>query len=325
MHEILRPRDAPYSLWELMSPRFVSRFLCHLSETEDQKYRYTFASFLKLFLDEWLPPRNESKCTRYELAFQLCTIAHQQAGETFHQICDVYFPFYQLPKERCKDVKSHLAVAAIYLEKEQYVKDHLLILLQPNMRSEFFGTPLHAACAAGDLSLVRSLLQNGADPKERSLRTWYPMEIAVLNNNVEIVRELLRKEYHFFAITCDMNLASLAFASDMNHARLCLFLYAMLACDPVPAGPSSRWSDNLTKWFHFLRATYNAADVRESLIPLRVNFMKTIDEMLREDEEFYEGPPWGDKHSTLEIARDENLMHFVLEGYVEYIDLYDIF
>lgn len=168
-HEVLHPRNASYGLWELMSPRFVSRFLCHLSEAEGQKYRYTFASFLKLFLDEWLPPGNESKYTRYELAYQLCNIAHRQAGQTFHQICDVYFPFYKLPKERCKDVKSHLAIAAIYLKKEQYVKDHLSILLQPNMRSEFFGTPLHAACAAGNFSLVRSLLQSGANPNERSL------------------------------------------------------------------------------------------------------------------------------------------------------------
>ncbi|KAK7535378.1 uncharacterized protein J3D65DRAFT_604763 [Phyllosticta citribraziliensis] len=316
MHEILRPRDAPYSLWELMSPRFVSRFLCHLSETEDQKSRHTFASFLKLCLDEWLPPRNESKYTRYELAYQLCNIAHQQAGETFHQICDVYFPFYQLPEERCKDVKFHLAIAAIYLKKEQYVKDHLLILLQSNMKSEFFGTPLHAACAAGDLSLVRSLLQNGADPNERSLLAWYPIEIAVLNNNVEIVRELLRND--LFPIICNI-----------HDARLCAFLCAMSACDHAPDGPSWWWSDNIKNWVLFLRATYNAADVRQSLIPLRVNFVKTMEGAHREFEEFYGGiyepPEWGDKHSPLEIAHDENLMRIVLRVASESLDCHGIF
>ncbi|KAK7543873.1 hypothetical protein IWX49DRAFT_591726 [Phyllosticta citricarpa] len=313
--EILHPRNASYGLWEQVSLRFVSRFLCHLIETEDQKHRYTFASSLKMFLDEWLPSEGNSRGLRFELAFQLCNIVYQQTGETFQQICDVYFPFYQLSKDRSRDIKSHLAIAAIYLNKEQYVKDHRLVLLQPDMKSEFFGTPLHAACAVGDLSLARLLLQNGANPNKQSLSAWYPVEIAVLNNHVDVVRELLQIEHYYLPFTNRME-----FYERMEMPRLCLFLLG-LGKRHVPSSKVIHYPETYQRWFNHLRATHNAADMRESLILLRIHFMLFMDE-IRKELTRSDGKPddytpsWElghKKYGLLEVAHDEELAYEILD------------
>ncbi|KAK8210809.1 hypothetical protein IWZ01DRAFT_294707 [Phyllosticta capitalensis] len=193
-HQVLHPRNASSAIWKQMSMSFVTRFLYHLMGIESPQLRNTFASFLKKFLDKLLPS-DSSERDRFELAFKLCNIAFQQSGQTFLQVCDLCFPFYQLPEGDRPDLERHLAVAAIYLGHKEYVKEHLSTLLLPKMMSEFFGTPLYAACAVGDLWLVRSLLESGADVNQESLYAGYPLEAAVSSNHIETVRELLMEKH----------------------------------------------------------------------------------------------------------------------------------
>ncbi|XP_058453858.1 uncharacterized protein LOC131431918 [Malaya genurostris] len=61
-----------------------------------------------------------------------------------------------------------------------------------NIRSpRFLDTPLHLACLANDLSVVRMLLAQGANPNLTNYDHLSALDVAVINQNVNIVRAIL--------------------------------------------------------------------------------------------------------------------------------------
>ena len=52
-------------------------------------------------------------------------------------------------------------------------------------------TPLHHACETGDKNIVKILLDNNVDLFKFSNKGYFPIHIAALNNNYEIIQILL--------------------------------------------------------------------------------------------------------------------------------------
>ena len=55
-------------------------------------------------------------------------------------------------------------------------------------------TPLHLACMSGNSSLIRTLVQHGADTTLKDANGWTPMKICEMKKNQDLVDTLIECE-----------------------------------------------------------------------------------------------------------------------------------
>jgi ankyrin repeat protein len=80
-------------------------------------------------------------------------------------------------------------------------------------------TPLHAATSRGDASMVKRLLEMGADPDARQQSGWTPLHSAAALGSVEIVR-LLRANHADVSARTDDGKTAADLAGERGHAAL---------------------------------------------------------------------------------------------------------
>ena len=80
---------------------------------------------------------------------------------------------------------SLLNLTYIIIEMDQHIV---------NMKDNHGDTPLHEACARGDVGIVKVLLKHGADPDVKNNDGINPLEIACMANHVKVVQAI--KDYN---------------------------------------------------------------------------------------------------------------------------------
>lgn len=179
---------------------FVARYLLERPHTEGTPTNSNFSALINSVVDELVKFDNdgEPEQLQYQYMYTLChSVRCHHVPIT---IIDNIFPKTTHPVSSVEH-RYHIYIAAIYLGKSSVVQDMLeneqLDLTE--VKSEFFGAPLHAAVQMRDHDLVRTLLQRGADVNMRILSISYmeglPLDAAIDNQDEGSVRLLLEPQY----------------------------------------------------------------------------------------------------------------------------------
>lgn len=179
-----------------MSPDFVARYLLDRPHTENTPTNSNSSTLINHVVDELLEygDRAETELLRYEYMKTLCHSISRQNGSI--RIVSAIFPQTPHPVSSVEH-RYHIFMAAIYLGKDSVVQ-HMLEdeQLDLEVKSEFFGTSLHAAVEMRKHDLVRTLLQRGANVNmEISFPQVLPLDVAIKNQDEESVRLLLEPQY----------------------------------------------------------------------------------------------------------------------------------
>lgn len=176
---------------------FVARYLLERPHTENTPTNSNFSALINYVVDELVKYDDDGgpEQLRYQYMKTLCNSVSRQRG--LNSIIYDIFPQTTRPVSSVEN-RYHIFIAAIYLEKSSVVQ-HMLEDKQMDLaevKSEFFGTSLHAAVQMGHRDLVRKLLQRGADVNmEKPGTKGPPLEAAIENQDEEIVRLLLEPHY----------------------------------------------------------------------------------------------------------------------------------
>ncbi|KAL2008390.1 hypothetical protein VTN00DRAFT_8372 [Thermoascus crustaceus] len=178
---------------------FLTRYLLERPHTENTPTNGNFSALINYIVDELVKDDDEGEREqlRYQYMKTLCTRACSYAGRRCG-ILDNIFPKTPRPVSSV-DSRYHVLVAAIYTGKSSVARcmleDEQMDVKE--VKSDLFGTPLHAAVDMGHRDLVRVLLQRGDDVnlKERPYGSDTPLYVAVRNRDEEMVRLLLEPHY----------------------------------------------------------------------------------------------------------------------------------
>jgi len=181
----------------IVSADFVARYLLERPHTENAPTNSNFSALINYVVDELVKYHDdgESEQLRYQHMNTLCQRVSCQRSST--TIIYNIFPQTTNPVSTVEH-RYHVLIAAIYLGKSSVVQ-HMLEGEQLDLaevKSEFLGTPLHAAVQTRHYDLVHTLLQHGANVNMERPCTWgLPLEAAIENQDEEIVRLLLEPHY----------------------------------------------------------------------------------------------------------------------------------
>lgn len=178
---------------------FFTRYLLERPHTENTPTNGNFSALVNYIVDELVKDDDEGEREqlRYQYMKTLCSRACSYAGRRCAMLGNI-FPETPGPVSSV-DNRYHVLMAAICTGKlsvaRSMLEDEQLDVKE--VKSELFGTPLHAAVDMGHRDLVRMLLQRGDDVhmKERPYRIDPPLYVAVSNRDEEMVRLLLEPHY----------------------------------------------------------------------------------------------------------------------------------
>ena len=195
--KLLNPYRYSFAVCPGVNSDFVARYLLERPHTETTPTNSNFSALINYVVDELVKYDNDSEPEqlRYQYMKTLCHgISRQRSSRDI--IYDI-FPQTTRPVSSVEH-RYHIFISAIYLEKSSVVQ-HMLEDEQIDLaevKSEFFGTPLHAAVQVGHRDLVCTLLQHGADVNmEDPFTKVLPLDTAIINQDAEIIRLLLEPHY----------------------------------------------------------------------------------------------------------------------------------
>ena len=174
----------------------MARYLVERPHTTNTPTNSNFAALVNYVVDQLVEGSNEdiSEQLRYQYMKVLCLeVTDTLPGAVLQNI----FPKTAQPVSKFED-RYHVITAAVLVGESSIVKrvleDKYLNIAE--VRSEFWGTPLHAAVVIRNRELVRELLDRGVDVNMRAPGTRFvPLEAAYFNRDEETVRLLLEPRY----------------------------------------------------------------------------------------------------------------------------------
>lgn len=175
---------------------FLARYLLQRPHTETTPTNGNFAALMNYVVDELMKydDHGGSEQLRYQYLKVLCVKVSAQHRITY-SVCRKTTRLVSSVENRC-----HVIIAAIYLEKffvvEWMLEDEQMDVAE--VKSEIFGTPLHAAVQMGRHDLVRVLLQRGANVNmERPGIIGSLLDAAIMTQDEKMVRLLLEPRYGY--------------------------------------------------------------------------------------------------------------------------------
>lgn len=175
---------------------FLARYLLQRPHTLNTPSNGNSAALMNYVVDEVMKYDDDggSEQLRYQYLKMLCV-----------KVCARQYISYTVYRKTTRLVSSvdpryDVIIAAIYLEKffvvERMLEDEQMDVAE--VKSEIFGTPLHAAVEMGRHDLVRVLLQRGADINmERPGKIGSLLEEGIRTQDEKMVRLLLEPRYGY--------------------------------------------------------------------------------------------------------------------------------